>query len=566
MTRLFNMSPYDMAPTWPDNAVTVLLPAFAPEGTPVQPEAARLQSGLGLTDEDMTHLVRALAPKLTVDPDAVDGAGLPDIGKRSLTMDMQTLTLLVRHACLTKSAKIKLAELAQIMAHAPGVGDHAVDGFDEIAGLLDFVAYQKDSKRSADDISFVVGNTPSDSSVYPDAATLAQEIIDAVAADEALVFAPGIFTVSEGISEASSVAILTENTGLFEKVAEGYRIRPGYTNASVIALPANDPAKGIEIPDEIRADTQPLHDLLASVHAPNVIASRAAVALDARNEVFDAAVNMLGVDLNSQALFDSLSGKTDKSKIEDLLAKVAPLSMAMDADALIENRLAFVQQHRASVFALGNAASISVEALQRFDRYADWARKADKLDAGTALEDVLAVHSAANGFAVADAEKLGDLLECDAALSNALQGAINLPDDPFTALTTLAEGVRLARKLAVGGTTLGQMASSDYDELAAASEALQAGFRSRFPTQAIWEEQVEDLRDRVLSSRRDGLVNYMVASIGGQFETAEDLYRYFLIDAQMEGCGRTSRMVSANSTLQLYVQRVMMNLEEKHVI
>jgi hypothetical protein len=46
------------------------------------------------------------------------------------------------------------------------------------------------------------------------------------------------------------------------------------------------------------------------------------------------------------------------------------------------------------------------------------------------------------------------------------------------------------------------------------------------------------------------------------FRSREDLYRYFLIDVEVDGCFPTSPVVAAMGSLQLYVHRVLMNLEQ----
>ena len=46
-----------------------------------------------------------------------------------------------------------------------------------------------------------------------------------------------------------------------------------------------------------------------------------------------------------------------------------------------------------------------------------------------------------------------------------------------------------------------------------------------------------------------------------EIETADQLYEYFLVDVQMDACMRTSRIRLALSTVQLFVQRCLLNLE-----
>src|SRR3546814_407206 len=54
----------------------------------------------------------------------------------------------------------------------------------------------------------------------------------------------------------------------------------------------------------------------------------------------------------------------------------------------------------------------------------------------------------------------------------------------------------------------------------------------------------------------------MIRTSAGRFESRGDLYNHYLIDPDMEGCARTSRVVSAIGSLQTYIHRVVLNLEQ----
>jgi hypothetical protein len=83
-----------------------------------------------------------------------------------------------------------------------------------------------------------------------------------------------------------------------------------------------------------------------------------------------------------------------------------------------------------------------------------------------------------------------------------------------------------------------------------------------------WLQVAKDLQDGIRQRKRDGLVAYLLyhPELKGQtWQTTDDLYSYFLIDTQMSACMLTSRIVQANSTVQLFVQRCLMNLETEVV-
>ena len=80
-----------------------------------------------------------------------------------------------------------------------------------------------------------------------------------------------------------------------------------------------------------------------------------------------------------------------------------------------------------------------------------------------------------------------------------------------------------------------------------------------------WLEVAAGLRDRLREQQRDALVNYVLHHVkkhnNQSFDDVDDIYSYYLMDTQTAACAMTSRIVLASSSAQLFVQRIMMNLE-----
>jgi hypothetical protein len=89
--------------------------------------------------------------------------------------------------------------------------------------------------------------------------------------------------------------------------------------------------------------------------------------------------------------------------------------------------------------------------------------------------------------------------------------------------------------------------------------------RSRY-TQTEWEQVVKPLNNQLRRHMRDALIAYLLVQpdliADGVFD-ANSLFEFFLIDMQMEPEMLTSRMVQATSTVQLFVQRCFLGLEDK---
>ncbi len=83
-------------------------------------------------------------------------------------------------------------------------------------------------------------------------------------------------------------------------------------------------------------------------------------------------------------------------------------------------------------------------------------------------------------------------------------------------------------------------------------------------SQTEWYNIAPDLRDVLREAQRDALSDFLVHK-DDQFEDENDLYSYYLLDTETSACTKTSRIKLANSTLQLFIQRCQMNLEEEVV-
>jgi hypothetical protein len=77
-----------------------------------------------------------------------------------------------------------------------------------------------------------------------------------------------------------------------------------------------------------------------------------------------------------------------------------------------------------------------------------------------------------------------------------------------------------------------------------------------------WLAVAGPLRDQLREQQRAALVAYVVHNMDElEIEDADDLFGYFLIDVEMSPCMMTSRIKQAISSVQLFVQRCLMNLE-----
>lgn len=106
-------------------------------------------------------------------------------------------------------------------------------------------------------------------------------------------------------------------------------------------------------------------------------------------------------------------------------------------------------------------------------------------------------------------------------------------------------------------------AETDFDTLHGTAQVLKNGVKAKFEEQD-WLEVAGGLSDKIREHQKEALISYLLTKPAIQAWGATDadgLFEYFLIDVQMGACMDTSRIVQANSSVQMFVNRCLLNLE-----
>ena len=112
--------------------------------------------------------------------------------------------------------------------------------------------------------------------------------------------------------------------------------------------------------------------------------------------------------------------------------------------------------------------------------------------------------------------------------------------------------LRAWAELAAAGTTGARRFELTRD----VKEAIKARFEAE-----AWQRVAQAVFDALRPRQRDALVSYVMHQLG--LERIEQLYEYFLVDPGMEPMVQTSRIRLAIASLQLFVQKCLLNLEPK---
>lgn len=103
-----------------------------------------------------------------------------------------------------------------------------------------------------------------------------------------------------------------------------------------------------------------------------------------------------------------------------------------------------------------------------------------------------------------------------------------------------------------------------FDDLNKTAQEIINSVKASYDDPDLWLEFAPTLNNPIRERQRDALIAFLlqVPKIqAGNITDADGLYEYFLIDVQMGAKMDTSRMKQAISSVQLYVQRILLNLE-----
>jgi len=143
--------------------------------------------------------------------------------------------------------------------------------------------------------------------------------------------------------------------------------------------------------------------------------------------------------------------------------------------------------------------------------------------------------------------------------------------EPLPNLTRLKAAFAIVTACRLPAATLIKAATNDPASTVLAD--FQSAVRSRY-AETDWLAVVQPISDSLREMQRDALVAYILVQSGpailatlgitagpDRVPTPDDLFNYFLLDVEMEPCMQTSRIRQALSSIQLFIERCLRNLE-----
>jgi len=381
------------------------------------------------------------------------------------------------------------------------------------------------------------------------------------------VFDDTLFTAIDDVTKEQSRAIIKANPEL---------IVPVPLENSYWLTESFNPTESLTIPDGIPVTETDAKALLLTYHATEVIPSYLAGELGIDVEKTKGLIGLTGIDLTESTFANALQEGDPDGVILNFMGTLLPLNILFKDGAFNTDAFDFIANHTA-LFGELNFDDVGIENICMLSIYHGFLTKGDGKDKNREqLHDVLLAFNAGRFYPESEEgetetvgedrrEKIQTALAqtLDAETVTTAHEEIELPDTALEALVKLERCIELSKHLGVGCEVLKLIISIDYEKLNRAANAIITAFRTKYEDEEKWQEKIQPFEDKIRSRKRDALTDYLIHSLEPKiFTSLNDLYHYFLIDVELEGCARTSRIVAANSSVQLYVHRVLMHLEQ----
>ena len=264
--------------------------------------------------------------------------------------------------------------------------------------------------------------------------------------------------------------------------------------------------------------------------------------------------------LTIEELAFQLAHAADINSLNITALPIAPVTTAVTIFPCFEafiNLLSFDQAYRPKVTNVATGATISIYTI-----LADAIVQKKAAITGTVLTTwtagLVANLSLLTGWNQAD---LATLIGASGDIAT-----LTLPGDILSVpiLMRLNQRITMQQQL---GIAIADAFNWTKDALLAADTAkIKQVVKSKYDN-SDWLQISKDAQDRLREKKRDALITYLLANQGTQtWQNTDDLYAFFLMDVRMCSCQPTSRIVQATNSVQLFVQRCFMQLEQGIIV
>lgn len=535
-----------------------------PESPSISPDFGILQGALRLSETEVVELIAILIPPAVI---------------QTAVLDRPQLSRLYRHAraarllSLTNQDLLDAQSLLQLkgLGLSPKMDLHALLTLTQFRQSLDATPF---SFREV--LHLISGLGAADGAASEDVGAL----LNAVRNDPQRLFTAESLVQIDGLTLADAEALLAtmsredvawvaphddasaDGTAPQQFVlATAYGLTPNFD--TLVALFQGE--ENERLASLVQEKATAIQDLLRVHHPQTLFVSHLEQQLNINHAYFTALSPLLSTDLSADSfvgLLFALSLPGDESDpgplsllVEDLRRLLFVFQEKMDFP---EVSLAFLTDHP-ELFALSLPPEFTFDSLRLLSIYEDIKPKGEKEPAS--FHDVL-LSWTGETFPQPQLSPVASLLKTDERQLHALVSSLGLTGNVLDALTSLQRAVRTAQTLGLDGAAMNQLTTADYAGLRAAKTLVYGAIRAKYEEKE-WAEVIEPYEDKLNMIKRDALVDRILSKeFQLKFKDTREIYQFFLLDVEMDGCARTSRVLEAISACQLYVHRCRMNLEQ----
>ena len=510
----------------------------------------RLMVALNLADNEVLALIQNLASPL-----GIVALNSPMESGRGFFLNNANLSLLYRHSKIAKFLHLSIPDFFRLIKLIAELPNGYIENTSQIYKVLEFYTWWKTTPFTLDDLYFITekGNlvTPEK---YKTKEEITSMVLEQTKAANALLFADTLFSYFDDVTEEQSKAILDANSAVIEVAPDGrnYWLKAAFNASTAITVPV-----GISRPEP------ELRSLLIKYHPKYLLPFQLSGQLKLSEDTITRLITHLGVDLDADAFTLELQGVTTPAVvIPALIEKLLPISIFYKGGKSNADSLVYMLTHL-PIFGIGDMDHLSIDNIQKYHSFTQYIEiKEDGSSNVSKLMTILAAYANTTQYQTANQAALAEILQTKSEVLATIHPVAGSSTNALLALDHYKKLVEVCDFIGIGGNVLEKIVSQSYTDLDEATQSILAAFQSKYKSETERKEKLSKYQDLLLSKKREAITDYLIHSGFPQFEDEDDLFNYFLIDTELEGCARTSRLVAATMSLQLYVHRVLLNLEQ----
>jgi hypothetical protein len=505
-----------------------------------------LHAGLGITETELLLLFDFLKGEMVFDT------------KGDCQLDGKKISLLYRHARLARAFKMEIADFIQALKLFFQKDNPVLRTIQQIQQVEEFAGWLRAVPFTVSELHFILNDIESATIKHKMNIEAVLEFIKEYQKQNNLFFQKDVLSDIKGISREKSAGILErmEEKGYIINAELGYSI-------NINKYPLTQKFEGIFPGIVISSET--LRELREKLNEFHPFVATVTVKFNIKKELFHQLIKFINYELGCDDFINALKVEFDQDgnlKNHDDIAYIESIIEYFDEQErllLLFEKLKFDSSavefitDFAFIFEIADLKNLKLSDIKALTSYKNQVTLSG--GAELSLQKILRTK---------DYSSLADLWKQDKSLIESIVKSLTLSDIPIKALDHIKECLDICQTLGINGFSLQKLVNNaDYDALIKAREVALGAFTSKYDDENVRREKLEPYIDRMNFRKRDILCDYIIARQKElKFKDLHDIYAFFLLDVEMSGCFRISHLVCAISSLQLYVHRCLMNLEQ----